>query len=458
MKNNTLVPILFLFVAILLSTAGASAATITVTNTLTTGPGSLAQAIADAAPGDTINFDFPFSGPITISGDFVIDKGLTIAGPGARSLILRSYSIPGRIFLIGVPSGATVNISGMTLEGITGFADRGIGIQHLGFGTLNLSEIVIRYCEWAILSDATTNIDRSSIHNNHPREPFSSPFPGPIVNGISAMSISNSTISDNEGRIAGAIYNFSGPLTITNSTIAYNQGYAGIYHYGFDFGILKVRNSIVAGNTGGVDIHDFNGAPGISLGNNLIGINEGATASFPEGSPNANGDYVGTLAAPLDASLGPLQNNGGPTDTRAITEGSVPFDHGNNCVVDLTCASFNPITALTTDQRGAGYARHSGANVDIGAFEVRVDPDERTEDLIAFIQSYNPRLHVGVENSLVAKLRSALIELSEGNETEAIGFLYDFISQVDAQRGKKLTAAQADQLIAAAEVILVSLR
>ena len=110
---------------------------------------------------------------------------------------------------------------------------------------------------------------------------------------------------------------------------------------------------------------------------------------------------------------------------------------------------------MTTDQRGT--SRLSGANVDIGAFELRVDPDERIEDLIVFNRSYDPRLHFGTENGLVAKLRSALIELEEEDESQAIGFLYDFIREVEAQRGKKLTDAQADELIAAAEVILASI-
>lgn len=468
MNKRTFVTMVALFFALpFLASASIDAATISVTNTNSSGAGSLAQAIAGANPGDTIDFDLPLSGPATITGNFVIDKNLTIVGPGARSLIVTSYMVGGTVFFIGSPSGSTVSISGITLEGAI-VGEPGVGIRHGGYGTLDLREMVIRECETAIVGYSITNIDRSTIHDNGPLESSIDWWPGAITN-FGVMHITNSTVSDNVGGIglatggSGGIYNYSGVLTITNSTIANNTGVGagGIYHYGFDNGTLNIRNSIVALNTalsgsGGPDIFEYTTPAPSSLGNNLIGINEGSI-SFPSGSPNVNGDYVGTLASPLDAMLGPLQNNGGPTDTRAVTETSIAFGNGNNCVIDLSCFLFNPPWALVSDQRGTGFSRLSGANVDIGAFEVRVDPDERIEDLITLIRSYNPRLPFGTETSLVAKLRSALIELSAGDEAAAIQFLYDFNREVGAQRGKKLTEAQAEELLTAVEVILTSL-
>jgi nitrous oxidase accessory protein NosD len=65
------------------------AATITVTNTNDSGPGSLRQAIINASPGDTINFAPSITTVILTSGELVIDKNLTITGPGANRLTVQ---------------------------------------------------------------------------------------------------------------------------------------------------------------------------------------------------------------------------------------------------------------------------------------------------------------------------------------------------------------------------------
>src|SRR5437899_982603 len=59
----------------------------TVSTTADSGGGSLRQAILDAAPGDTITFQPGLTGTIKLGrGHLVIDKALTIAGPGASVL------------------------------------------------------------------------------------------------------------------------------------------------------------------------------------------------------------------------------------------------------------------------------------------------------------------------------------------------------------------------------------
>jgi hypothetical protein len=58
----------------------------------------------------------------------------------------------------------------------------------------------------------------------------------------------------------------------------------------------------------------------------------------------------------IDPRLGPLQNNGGPTQTEALLPGSPAIGAGDPNAV-----------SLRTDQRG--FPRTTKGKIDIGAFE-----------------------------------------------------------------------------------------
>ena len=75
---------------------GVLATTITVTNTNDSGSGSLRQALADANDGDTIRFAVTGAIQLT-SGELVIDKSVTIGGPGpdsARGIANFKHAVP----------------------------------------------------------------------------------------------------------------------------------------------------------------------------------------------------------------------------------------------------------------------------------------------------------------------------------------------------------------------------
>jgi hypothetical protein len=72
-----------------------------------------------------------------------------------------------------------------------------------------------------------------------------------------------------------------------------------------------------------------------------------------------NGNIVGGNGHPvINANLGPLQNNGGPTMTMALLAGSPAIGHGNNRL------------APATDERGFKRLDEAGEMTDIGAFEL----------------------------------------------------------------------------------------
>jgi hypothetical protein len=151
----------------------------------------------------------------------------------------------------------------------------------------------------------------------------------------------------------GAILN-SGTATLTNCTLSLNsaaQG-GGIYVYPTD--ILNLTNTIVAGNTSyGIGL-DING-PVTTADHNVIGDATGSTGIVN----GVNGNIAGGNGNPvINADLGPLQNNGGPTQTMALLAGSPAIGNADNAL------------APVTDQRGFIRFDLVGEMTDIGAFEV----------------------------------------------------------------------------------------
>src|SRR5262249_44928302 len=104
----------------------ASGDVITVTNTNDSGPGSFRQALADATNGDTI--EFAVTGTIGLtSGQLVVDKSLTISGPGADSLAVNGNA-KSRVFYVGPD--AILTISQLSITNGNATTDFGGGIYN----------------------------------------------------------------------------------------------------------------------------------------------------------------------------------------------------------------------------------------------------------------------------------------------------------------------------------------
>lgn len=180
----------------------------------------------------------------------------------------------------------------------------------------------------------------------------------------------NSTLSGNQAfDDGGAIYAESVAVSLINSTVfnnyATNEG-GGIVTYEY----LSIQNSIVAHNFTETDWSDINQTPDV-LQHSLIGHNNGTSLTETgAGAPDANGNYIGgTSGGDINPLLGPLQNNGGLTQTHALLPGSLALNGGNNALaVDPT----NGNAALSTDQRGLPFVRIFDGTVDMGAYESQV--------------------------------------------------------------------------------------
>src|SRR5207253_1161914 len=95
-----------------------------------------------------------------------------------------------------------------------------------------------------------------------------------------------------------------------------------------------------------------------------------------------------------------------------------------------------------------GTTDSTGAAVDDFTFN---SPVSSIDYLAALVMSYS--LPGGIEKSLVVKLNAASTNLNAGAAAPACEELEDFISESDAQKGKKLTESQAYALISAAAAI-----
>ncbi|MDH5563101.1 MAG: DUF4347 domain-containing protein, partial [Nitrospirota bacterium] len=270
-------------------------ATYTVTTTTDGGAGSLRQAIIDAnanAGTDTITFVGSGTYMLTIAGtgenaaatgDLDITDDLIVIGNGVGNTIIDGAGID-RIF--DVLSGATVNISEMTIQGgnysgggginvnsgtnltlsnviVSGntTGDDGGGIYNAGTLTLLDTAITGNSAVWGggIYNTNTMTLERVTIDAN-----ISTNNGGGIYNfGANSTSLINVTISGNTSGVNGGGIFTNRPINITNSTIASNLGGSGIYTVGAGDAILK--NTILDNNVGGNNGNNLL----TSLGNNI---------------------------------------------------------------------------------------------------------------------------------------------------------------------------------------------
>jgi CSLREA domain-containing protein len=366
-----------------------------------------AIAFADRNPGaDTISFAPGLTGTIRLAlGQLpALTDDATLSGPGASNLTIDAHGAS-RVLQIG--GGATVRLSGLTI--VNGSADHGGGIDNLGTlavtsstlsgnsasfgggitndnnGTLAVTNSTLSgnsasFAGGGIANYASLAVTSSTLSGN------SASYGAGIANSTTGtLAVTNSILSGNSASVGGGGIANNGTLAITTSTLSGNsagrQGGGGITND--NNGTLAVTNSTLSGNSasfvgGGIfniygrlavtnsTLSGNSASVGGGIANSSRGtltLNNSIVANSPSGS-DVDGDYIGGHNLLGTVALGPLANNGGPIQTMALPAGSPAIDAGDNALA--VGANGQP---LTTDQRGAPFARIQAGTVDIGAFE-----------------------------------------------------------------------------------------
>jgi predicted outer membrane repeat protein len=365
---------------------------------------TIGHAVSLAASGDTIQI-----AAATYQENLSIQFNLTLNGAKAATTIVDGTNTA-NVFTVG--AGISLTLSNLTIKNGVGYSGGG-GVDNSGTLTVNKSNFYTNTAlsGGAILNTGTAKISNTNFSGNSPyffghsascgaidnrstmtitASTFFNNYAnnnvtsgGAICNGgtltITRSTFSTNSSQGNNGGYGGAIYNYAGTLSVTNSTFSQNSATTSggaIYSQG---GTVQISNS-----TFGTNPENMGGGGALSNAGSSVLIQNSIVANSGNGGNcsgtittdgynlssdatcnfNNTGDLNNT-----DPKLGPLQNNGGPTQTEALLLGSPAIDAGN----PSGCTDSQG-HLLKTDQRGAPRPdKEDTGGCDMGAYERQKD-------------------------------------------------------------------------------------
>lgn len=411
---------------------------------------SLRDALAAAAPGDTVVFEPGLwtMGPATLVLDAgqgeLFDAGVDIVGPGSDAFTVTAAGNSRVLRVFSLEAGTT--ISGLTVTGgnTTGW---GGGIQDVSGELLILDDVKVKFNTsggsaggvragslrlidsevsgnttgtssggGGIVVNGATYIRDSLVADNHATygggglnlrgvdtslTVIGSTFSGNIADrsggafyvggyGIT-VSIANSTITGNSANAGGAIY-VDGPnaVSISMATITGNHaGYMGSSY--LSGGGIHVRNSTTLGLSGVV----LSGNTAATGGTTDLAA--GDDDEHPPVAVTATDSFVGGVGPQVGVSgAGLLRGDDPQLDSELGWNGGptrtlLPLD--GSPLIDHGPSTVPTFPGNTFDQRGTGFPRTSGSRSDIGAIELTAPPVPAPTG-VSLVASGGRRAHV----------------------------------------------------------------
>jgi hypothetical protein len=338
------------------------------------------------------------SGPVALSKATVTGNA---AGASAGAILATGFTITNSTVSNNTSDGNAGGIEGTAAIVITNSTFRG-NVASGGGGALEASS-----------GPATVTVMNSTLSNN-----AASNGDGGAIRADGVVTVTNSTVSSNTASANGGGVNSIGAVTVTGSTISANGAHGGGGGI-FSDGAVTVTNSTISGNAasltasgggGGIRISDAPAPPTLTLiyatiANNSSPASSGSNVDL--GSVGRLTSFASVIALPVGGGtncahlgamtsqgfnleddtaatcgfssattdlapgtaplLGPLANNGGPTQTQLPQDGPSPLIDG----VPAASCQADGASGITTDQRGLPRPDTGSPNCDIGSVEVQ---------------------------------------------------------------------------------------
>ncbi len=172
----------------------------------------------------------------------------------------------------------------------------------------------------------------------------------------------------------------------------------------------------------------------------LVGPSDSTAPTISITTPSEAAKYL--QYQPVNASYSCQDESGG--SGLATCVGSV----ANGAAISTAVVGAKTFTVNASDN--AGNPRSKTVNYSV------ISASTATGNLITQVNALN--LEKNTAKSLVSLLQNVQADLAKNNKAGALDKLNSFISQVNAQRGKKISSSDADKLIAAANLVIQSIQ